>query len=525
MSLVSSGQELVPVDESAEKKFNYAFRFVERGAWVEAAKHFEQLAFRTKSHHRSTASWVMAARCRLNSGESEQSIRLADAFFLRFPRSSYRAEMRIIQGEANMAQHRAADAVESFLYAVMLDKTKRQLVTDNITESLALLSNNERRQLVDNLLRRDVPLALLLEFGLFPGTHKHIPSAQGSISIAALLPSKTVHHGSTQIVREMLEGMLTAIDVFQASRERIVELRLIEASRADSIEIFVHEQIADTSVKALLCGVFSSEARIGAAAAAGSDLLCIIPAATEEGLHLLGENIFQMNIPLADRASLLADYSMLEIDANNVGILRHSDVVAAKMADAFAERWKRLGKSGALVFDWECDRDIESALLEYERSDGAKIDLLFAPAMSLRDISNILSGIAATGCSAIVLGCGDWYYPSILRKYRKQVVIFESDSWYELSDPQMLTARDAYVARSGRSFSKHAMFGYDACMLALECAVSSNGRRSAMLRNMHDVFQGVRSVIDFTTGGRNACLMLFRSEAGEIKQLESFFSK
>ena len=311
--------------------------------------------------------------------------------------------------------------------------------------------------------------------------------------------------------------------------EAASEVSLLVRDNGDraAVREFLDRVAADSTHVAVLGGAFSDDARLVAEETVGRGVPCLIPAATDTGLCGIGEHVFQLNPPLLQRAVLLADYARLELDEQDVLIVARNARAPRLMAEAFRERWlEQRGRASLLL--WQDSLALRRGLrqlLEGKGEHGSKIRLLVAPAFSEDDIALLLDAADAEMQQPFILGCGDWHHPALLLRYPQCTVLFESDMPGDADIALWEDARMAFSRYSARPFSRHAMFGFDACRLAMRAADRCGAERGGMRQALTDVYEGMRAAVNFTLDRSNRALSLFRAEHGTIRRIESFHAK
>ncbi len=533
-------QEKIAYQEDAEKKFQYALEFFEEGSFYAAAKHFQQLADAYPAHHRTTASYIMAARAHLAAKAPSRSLRLLEEFRLQFPGSSYLGESYLISGEASAAADSPARAIEYYLRAwkagvqnydrfawlihqlgsVTLSPYDRK-VTENV---LKTLDDAEKLRALLPLDGTATPKSATA--GRAAGVSSSTVTPQSTV-IAVALPGKVGDRQKQHLVEQLKRGMRLALDEHNASSDFKAEMLLLDSGDPAKLREECDRLEQDPRAVIMLAGAFSSDARTVCEILGERELLVLLPTATDAELTEYGRNIFQMNTPIEDRARLLADFAFLELDAEAVCVLAPDESYPREMADAFVQRCRELGLPvEGLAHYRTAERNLSEACGQLARSDRAKNAVLFAPVSSPKHIGSVLEGAGQVQNVRTILGGGNWNYPKVLKRHASNITIyFESDVLPEKGQRKMrsLLHRDREREQSG--ISREMLFGFDAMKLALHVAGSEPTTREAARRKLRDVFEGLRAPVNFVDSRVNRAMNMLRCFKGNIELLESFYAK
>ncbi len=519
------GQTVLSEDPVVEKRFRYALDLFEHGACAQASTRFAELAFHHGMHHRASAAAYMAARAALCDKATQRALKLVDSLFQRFPTSSYLAEAALVAARAASMQ---ADTVQTALWllrACALCDTLCAVTTEELRSCCADMSRASREQVLLHALALHIPLELLRAQGILPSSNER-PMPRRPYTLAVLLPLQSTDARVRDVAEDMLNGMRAAVALRDEAASEVSLLVRDNGDRA-AVREFLDRVVADSTHVAVLGGAFSDDARLVAEETVGRGVPCLIPAATDTGLCGIGEHVFQLNPPLLQRAVLLADYARLELDEQDVLILARNARAPRLMAEAFRERWlEQRGRASLLL--WQDSLALRRGLrqmLAAKGEHGSKIRLLVAPAFSEDDIALLLEAAEAEMRQPFILGCGDWHHPALLLRHPQCTVLFESDMPGDADVALWEDARMAFSRYSQRSFSRHAMFGFDACRLAMRAADRCGAERGGMRQALTDVYEGMRAAVNFTLDRSNRALSLFRAEHGTIRRIESFHAK
>ncbi len=471
----------------------------------------------------------MAACASMRSGDAYRTSAIVDSLILRYPESTYLPEAFILAARACELRTDSRAAIRHYTFAALRDASVMEYCASGIRALLEALPTQDRTALAEKLLSDGVSFQLLQQLAIIPGAAQATgplstkPLDRGPV-LVAVLPLTQVNKRVANIARDLRDGMLIAVEQFNEGRTPPAVLHLRDASNPDTVEALLNELHAHAGPDAMLVGALSDDAKHCLQSLAPLGLPILLPSANEADLAESTPTIFQCNSPLATRAGLLADYVHLALDADEVMILEKMDPQIIRMTDAFVSRWHEQ-KRTIRVQRWSTQSDLTIAVKSLSGTSRGKGRLLIAPAMTADDIAMILRAATNSTGTIQLLGMGNWHQEDVLHRYPTVDVIFESDEPAGDQMASMDTVRTLFRKRTGRSITKHAMFGYDACRIALEAARKSIGDPAAFIRAMHGVFDGIRAPINFSTGRVNKCISLYRFTSGRINTLESFYAK
>lgn len=535
-----SAQEEVPYLEGAQKKFEYGLLQFELSHWQEAARHFEDIVHSYPLNHRTTAACVMAARSYLLAGKPTPALRLVEEFQQRFPWSRYLAESALVAGDAAMAAGSRATALLWYVRSWLAERSDHDALRMRIASLKPATIPPGERRFVSELLRNQGPYSSLSaqlqwETPTVRGTAVRVsqdsargkPSAaDGPPRIALALPTHEPQPQRAGIMRDIRDGILSALDIHRKERKFPVMLELLDSRDADSLRRAIERLDSDPRAMVLIAGAFSEDASTVSRLAAEGGMLVLIPTATAEGLTDSGANIFQLNIPMLQRARLLADFSQSELGAHEAIVIAPDHSYARTMAEAFIERCRVLKLPVRLAGWYGIDRGEVSRICRSLDGNRVKNSILFAPVQSRDDIVSVLEGIRGARITLPILGGGNWNHPDLLARLGKdRVIYFESDVLVDTSSATHAALRLAFSARSSRPLSREALFGYDAMQIALSVMSDEHCTRQSVRHAIMNRFEGLRAPVDFLRHRVNSAMNILVSRDGLIGKYEVLHTK
>lgn len=537
LGCTAMAQQEAPFLEEAQKEFEQGLHQFDLEHWHAAAGSFETVARKLPRNHRSTAAYVMAARAYFLDGKPSFSLRLIEEMQRLYPRSSYLAEGFLIAGDAALLAGARSTALQWYIQSWFAENNDRQLLKRKITELHPDAIPAGEQRPVRALLRSmpdDSELTTLLQPRAVQPTPNEkrgsadAPAASAEpLRIAAALPMHEQDARRFNAVRDLRDGMLAALDLHRAGEGPAVVLEILDSGNEDSLRSSITRLERDDHALVLLAGAFSDDAERVCRIAAERGLLVLLPTATAGGLPELGSNIFQLNTPILQRARLLADFTMLELNAERAVVIAPKHSYAREMAEAFIDRCRTLEIPVQLA-GWygESEDELGRLCAAAAGHAGAKNCILFAPVQSRNDITAVLKGIRDAQLSIPVVGGGNWNHPDLLARYgRDCTVYFESDVVADSAAADYARLQEAFQKRSARALSREALFGFDAMHLALSLIRSETCTRQEVRKRIMDVFDGLRGPVNFQRQRVNAAMNILVSRRGVIQRMDAFHAK
>ena len=540
-------QDAIPYHSDAEKAFDGALKEYRAESYYSAAAGFQEVIRSYPLNQRTTAAYIMAARAHLFSGTAQRGLRLLEEFRDAYPQSEYVPESWLISGDASAAAQSPARAIICYLRAWEAGLPDTTLLISRLRDlGKPELSPYDQRMVRGylTLLPSEKRLAVLIgldddaEADTSRRTKKSPDPGQTSrpsresvntpAVIAVALPRKLDDPGKMALVSDLRRGMEAAWKLHKDSIPRTVDLRFFDSSDKPAIPAFVSELESDPRVIGLLSGAFSNDARAICEVAGERDLPILLPTATGDSLTRYGSNIVQLNTPMEERARLLAEFAVRELDAVDAAVLAPDESWPRSMAEAFIERANQLGMpiTEAVFYDPE-KGDISETCMRLGKRRGAKTRILFAPVRSRGDIAQVLEGAKRSGCTGKILGAGNWNHPDLLTSFGGNLTVyFESDVAPDSSCTEMRMLRRELGTNIKSAVTAEILFGYDAMRLALMLAHNgSESRLEALRRVRAAVHRGLRAPVDLRESRVNSAMNILRFRDGRVRRLENVYAR
>jgi len=371
-------EDSVVYKPAVERSFQEALNLFRGTRYAEARALFEHIVDLPGTTHRTSASYLMAAKSRYHQGDYAASVLLLQSFIDRFVRSEYvdDAQYTLALDYYQLAQYHesaraflkvrqtspdpllAARAVKmlGFVAEENLEKDDlRELLAEaNQTETKALLTVRLAQKILLTGDARGTRELLKTILGL-PNTVAAVAEAHalmkkidqsGVVRIGVVLPlteksDQSAVHG---VGEELLDGIRYATDEYNAESMPKVNLEVRDSERDAGVAARqVSELSSDSQILAILGPVFSNEAFAAAEIANRRGAPLITPTATATGIASIGKFVFQANPDFVTRGRAIAQYASLAKGAHRFAVLAASDSADRATTEAFIQEVIDLG--------------------------------------------------------------------------------------------------------------------------------------------------------------------------------------
>ncbi|MEW5797178.1 MAG: penicillin-binding protein activator, partial [Candidatus Zixiibacteriota bacterium] len=481
------------------------------GDYLEAARQFARLADKFPDSKNLDLFIFNRAKAELYFGNRSEALNVLLSFINRFPSSNLIAHAYFFQGNAYYLKGQLDYAVEAYIdgYRLSQDLRLDDLIVVSLVEAVsgartvalteadfAGLDPARRCELIEPVARAlaaraDTAVAHSLR-GLCSDKPQvsDSPAAKASNSVlelALLLPFS----GEMQSFgEEIYHGAVIAAEQFR--RDTGKKLNLVPYdTKGDPIDAGrLVRELVHGATDAIIGPLTSDEAAVASAVLSGETLPLIAPAATQSGLTLLSECVFQLSPNIELQGARAAEYAAVRRGADSAAIITPTTADQMRMARAFAERFEAL--SGVIVateYYRPRDRDfgqyvrdlknillrgpVDSAAYINDRGDTidleavpAKIDCLYLPG-SAEQLRLLLPQLEFYGIDAFYLGSDGWGDDNVYRLGDKVTrgAVFPSPFLELERSQEYVKFASEYDARYGQQPQRLASLGYDAVML------------------------------------------------------------
>jgi ABC-type branched-subunit amino acid transport system substrate-binding protein len=325
---------------------------------------------------------------------------------------------------------------------------------------------------------------------------------KGLVQIGILAPLSGY---DADIGRQVLQGVQIALDQYMAGSG--AKLRLIICdTRGSGIETAkkTRELVQEHHVPIILGPVLSQDAIVAASMLMDKDVVMLSPTANDDGIAVLGPNIFQMNVTLGTLGAKIARYAMDNLNIRDFAIIAPSSEYAAALASGFRQEVEKSGReivdeemyeNGTRDFKLQYDR-LEAKLLQRKQRRTAvekslsgdaqpaqksetkpsadttyEIGGLFIPAES-EDVVMLAPQAAFHRLKTQLLGSIGWHNPRTIidgKEYVSGALFSTNLPASPAGDKEWLDFKAQYKSRWGAEPDRPAALGYDAASLITRC--------------------------------------------------------
>jgi ABC-type branched-subunit amino acid transport system substrate-binding protein len=423
------------VDEEAEAVFREGVAKFEEGAYVDAARRFDQVIREYPASHRTTAAYVMKGKALLRAGKNLQTARTIRSFMERYPASSYRPDAHLILGAVFERVGRYEDAIKEYrsawnalstpplpklfrLVVAALDSVidhyvpvrtvRTVLETSEDTDQRAYfwLKVGEKEVGLQNIVAASIVYDTLINyypanpFGARVAALGRSIGLRKTLKIGVLLPlmEKGDPSAVQRLGNEVLEGITYTVDEYERDPGTRVHVSLeVRDSKRDAAASAgaVEELAADPDVVGILGPVFSSTTSSAAVSAQEKGIPLISPTANANGLAARGNMIFQVNPDYETRGRAMARFAVLRKGFTTLAVLAPRDTYGRLLAEAFMREAKRL-EANVIATEWYTDgtSDFKSQLASIRKAGmlhSAEPLLAFGGTLKRSDVMKFMS--------------------------------------------------------------------------------------------------------------------------------------
>jgi ABC-type branched-subunit amino acid transport system substrate-binding protein len=322
----------------------------------------------------------------------------------------------------------------------------------------------------------------------------------GQIQVGLLAPLSGY---DAEIGRQIVQGVQVAVDQFNLANKMQIKL-LICDTRGSGVETArqTFALLNEHKVSLIVGPVLSQNAVVTASILVGKDAVMISPTATDDGIAELGDNIFQMNVPLGALGTRIAQYAMDNLSIKEFAIIAPLTDYGSTLSRKFRDYVLKHG--GAIVdeqffeegtndFRMQLsglrakliqrrrqkqaeDQGIDLATARYNaRSDSAlyadstlEIAGLFIPAES-EDVVLLSPQVFFHKIRTQMLGSTGWHNAKTLNDGKRYVTntIISTNLEMENTNERWPWFRDAVKARFKSDATRVSAMGFDATELLL----------------------------------------------------------
>ncbi|MGH7449737.1 MAG: penicillin-binding protein activator [bacterium] len=565
-----------PASREVETQFKQGVDFFNAGRYEEALAVFDGLLQGNVRHERLTAALYMRARCAYQLGRLETAIRTLEELQQSFPRSNYVQHAHALLGMIASKKEEYLDAAVEFLWVMETSRNPalrhqanewaRTILEDYLSlselrrlrqsysgakglplvaaalarDELAFGNREAGEKLIDDFLRAnpDTPVRAELEqlrhTGGEPvatvyriGVVLPLTGFNAEAGMGVYRGIKYAHMGVGTNGHNSNAGSVQSLPAIQ------LVVRDSESNMVRALKV-TQDLLDDPTIVAIIGEVESSITGAIAALANVKGVPFLAPAATENGIGGLGENVFQVNADREHKGRALAEYAFNYLNARTFVTIAPQDDYGQQMADGFsaavdslggeivAQKWyygepQDLGRTFKAIREAafrkaQKDSVRHSPLPHEARSPAVNREAIEVPVNNINaiflplheeDIRLVATQRAYYNLQSLILGGENWYTDDITKSKELQRyvdgAIFASDYFINLDDTRFKQFRNDFRIRMGTTPEKWEILGYDTASLLLK-AMQQDARNRNQIRQalrQTGVFSGIKGEIDW----------------------------
>ena len=434
-------------NENADIMFENALSKFESGKFADARSLFNKCLYEFEAHHRTTAAYIMLAKCEYNLKKYKDALLTINEMMEYYPNSSYIREAYYVSGLANYKMNKIDTALFHLLKA--FDNSAAGDAEDRIirpikyfynkktTNNLPASSNfsNEKTVQLLKAIAREKERGTLNE-----KAEPEIDSKDESKSESDV--SKNVNHetvkdnipeyrigvftvpnntnskkGREDLESDFIEALKYAVGEFNNNANVKISLKIV-SSKLDSQSLGreIQSLSEDKDLLAIVGPIYSEQFGLAASIASKKGIPIISPTATGNGLASSGDFVFQANPDFITRAHAMAIFGVKRMKLKNIAVFAPKNVYGKMMSESFTrEVSKRGGNIIATEFYENDGKMMQKSMLNLVKSVYAKGGEFFIPLAGIDGADNIQKLLKA-GTSKKLLDS--------LKLYNKEVSIY-----------------------------------------------------------------------------------------------------
>ena len=532
---------LKPVYANPKAEFDTALDLYKNAQYDEAKTGLIALLQNNPESKFQTSAMLLLAKVYENLQDYENAKRVAKNFIVKFPKSRYKTDAVYVLASSSLKEKKYTDAFEYFLLtyeaasnSVLAEKSENYaafLATEHLTsdeikttkdtgtwdKTSTLLSIWHARQLkaegkktqADNILKNILASPQQNKYSKLAKTLLNTPAENlyTKKNIGVILPLSGFFSAEAN---DFLKGMAFALSESRSTNKPNLIIRDSKGTTSDAIH--AANDLLDKEIDILVGELEGSNSAAIAALAADKNTPIFIPLATNNNLHTLGENVFQINTNLETDGASLAEYAFNELNLKTFAMLAPADDYGHDITDAFSNKIDELGgriisqqwyypgtESYKKQFDaireagfryairdsiqskklsatparvdsffkaWNRDVKISSedkkGLIESYDIPVTSIDGFFLPIYE-EDIDYIVPQFALANVNSQPLGGKYWLNEKILERHRTYIdgIIFSANYYLAEMDPNYRKFINKFRMTTSQTPGKYAVNGYN----------------------------------------------------------------
>mgnify|MGYP001570075110 CR=1 FL=1 len=501
-------------------------------------------------------------------GDFQFSRRLFQIYIKRYPRSPFLPRLWYLEGISLIKEKEYDNAFRAFTNALSggVSAAIDSLIASNVQrlcekvltgdECVLLAGRNDLHPRVDEIVRY-YDLLKLNQTGRMYGARqkagdyikkyprspyvssvkdmldKSEKQGKGTVEIGVLAP---LSGSDADIGKQIVQGIQLAVDRFNALSDFKIRT-VIEDTRGNMLETArkTQELTSEHHVSVIVGPILSQNAIVAASTLVGKDIVMITPTATDDGIAALGQNIFQMNVPLGVLGARIARYAMDNCMIRDFVIFSPANEYGAALSQGFRQEVEKRGAEIVDALTYEegthdfreqfeklrlklnfrkqqrtaVEKSLEGEAIVRPKKPESKSDKRYTPPedttlqvggffvpAECEDVVMIAPQLSFHRIHAQLLGSTGWYNPRTIADGKDNVANALISTNFQAgaeNDGEWLEFKGNYKTRYGAEPDRIAALGYDAASLALQAIKDKGGDRAAAAQ----IAQAIASVKNY----------------------------
>lgn len=554
----------INLENSVDSEFELGLSLFQSNQYNDAYIIFENLFNSTSVHQKTTASYLMAARCKIELGELENGKNILNKLLTQFPGTKFLADVSFVKAELYIKEKKYSDAFEELIYILaiseddfLINEAKKEsekiavnFLTFNQVASVRekftspkiisfLLYCEGRSAFVNNnLLEAEKSFYEIIS--KYPQSEEHqkaIEYYQKSKSgdktelldtpvIAILLPLMKNEVGNSA-AEEILDGVKFAVSEYNNNNERKIGLLIRDTKRnQNEIEKIAEELKTLPSLIAVFGPIYSDEVRFTIDAFSGSAIPLISPTATDNDLTLIYDYFFQANPNFKVRGEAMAQYIYFVEGKRKIAVLNSEGGYATQLADAFINEFENLGGQIIIQQIYKPGFDNLNSQLNEIKKYNINLEGIYLPISDRKDVPILLSQFIQYGIEQPIYGNQDWFLSRGLETNTSinEKLTFTSDYFIDYNNEEYKEFGKRFLVKTGKDVNRNTLYGYDAMNYILNSADKNVNSAASLFINLSEdkTIEGFHSNIHFGTNRVNKYLNIIKYRNTIFELIDKF---
>lgn len=562
--IININSQNINTDNSIDSEFELGISLFQSKQYNDAFLIFENLYNSALEHQKTTASYLMAARCKIELGETENGKNILNRLITQFPGTKFLADVSLVKAELYIKEKKYLDAFEELIYILavsqdnlLINEAKKESekiavnylaynqvasVKEKFTSpkivSFLLYCGGRSAFANNNLLEAEKSFYEIIS--KYPQSEEHQKAIEyyqksksndkkqllNSPVIAVLLPLMK-NEGGNSAADEILDGVKFAVSEYNNNNERKIGLLIRDTKRSQSeIEKIAEEIKSLPSLIAVFGPIYSDEVRFTIDAFSSSAIPLISPTATDNDLTLIYDYFFQANPNFKVRGEAMAQYIYFVEGKRKIAVLNSEGSYAPQLAEAFINEFENIG--GQIIIHQIYKPGFENLTLELSEIKKYNISLegIYIPISDRKDVPILLSQFIQYGIDLPIYGNQDWFLSRGLETNTsiKEKLTFTSDYFIDYNSEEFKEFGKRFMAKTGKDVNRNTLYGYDAMTYILNSADKNVNSAASLYNNMSQnrTIEGFHSFINFDSSRTNKYLNIITYRNNVFELIDKF---